>query len=104
MRVSRLVVHGHAPCPTVANDAADCVYATIEQVDFHSADPEPSPADDPTSPLADLSDGREIGIVDQATRRFPYVYRPRFGALAIIETDVVVGRRRRRSPGPRSAE
>ena len=84
MRVSRLVVHGHAARPTVANDAADRVYATIEQVDFHSADPEPSPADDPTPPLADLGDGRQIGIVDQVVRRFPYVYGPRFGALSII--------------------
>jgi len=104
MRMSRLIVHPDVSDPARANDVLHCLKAAVEQIDLLAADRQPRAADDPGTPFAGFGHDRAIGIIDQASQGLAQSRRSRFLAASIVEADVGVGARPRRSSGARAAK
>jgi hypothetical protein len=102
MRVSRLIVD--APVPAVRNDFLDPLDRPIEEVHVLAGDREPSAADDPLSPDADLGHRRGFRLVDQILCGLEQTPDVEPGALPEVEADIGVGSRMNRAARPRSAE
>jgi hypothetical protein len=104
MRMSRLIIHGHAALAAAANDRLDRFDRPVEQVHFLAANREPAAARDPRPPAADLRDLRGGGLVHEAPYDISQALNVEPGGLVKVKADVIVRGRMRCANRSRAAQ
>jgi hypothetical protein len=104
MRMARLIVYANAALAAVENDFLDSLDRPIEEVNLLACDREPTAANDPRTPAADLGHLCSRRRVHETLRDFEQTRDVQPFALAEIKADVVVRGRVRLASRPRAAE